>query len=245
MPVDVVSVRQRPDLVDALWSFSDGWPEFMLHDPVSYLMDHLPARFPDLQLLALDGDGEVVAKAHALAFAWDGPVAALWSRGWDEVLERGMLDHEAGRAPTAVSALEISVRPHLRGTGLSARMVAALREATAALGLHELFAPVRPNAKHLEPHVPMHEYAWRTRADGLPHDPWMRVHARAGARVVKVAPLSMTIPGSLDDWRAWTGLPFDVSGAVVVEGALNPVLVSVEHDHAVYVEPNVWMHHRV
>ncbi|MEX2503549.1 MAG: hypothetical protein WD378_01790 [Egicoccus sp.] len=56
---------------------------------------------------------------------------------------------------------------------------------------------------------------------------------------------SMTIPGTFDDWRSWTGLPFDVSGAVVVGGALNPVLVSVEHDHAVYVEPNVWMHHRV
>jgi hypothetical protein len=25
--------------------------------------------------------------------------------------------------------------------------------------------------------------------------------------------------------------------------ALNPVHVSVEQDHAVYVEPNVWVHH--
>ena len=54
----------------------------------------------------------------------------------------------------------------------------------------------------------------------------------------------MTITGSLEQWRGWTGLPFDRSGDVVVTGGLVPVHVSVEHDHAVYVEPNVWMHHR-
>ena len=42
----------------------------------------------------------------------------------------------------------------------------------------------------------------------------------------------------------WTGLPFDTSGTVYVEGALNPVHVSVENDYAVYVEPNVWIDHR-
>jgi hypothetical protein len=30
-----------------------------------------------------------------------------------------------------------------------------------------------------------------------------------------------------------------------VPGALSPVHVSAEHDHAVYVEPNLWVHHRV
>jgi hypothetical protein len=73
----------------------------------------------------------------------------------------------------------------------------------------------------------------------------MRVHARLGARTVRVCPASMTVAGSLAEWRAWTGLPFDASGEVVVPGALTPVHTSVEHDHAVYVEPNVWMHHRL
>jgi hypothetical protein len=55
----------------------------------------------------------------------------------------------------------------------------------------------------------------------------------------------MSISGDLDQWRVWTGLPFDHSGDVVVPGALAPVHVSVEHDHAVYVEANVWIHHRL
>jgi hypothetical protein len=53
----------------------------------------------------------------------------------------------------------------------------------------------------------------------------------------------MTIPGTLAQWRAWTGLPFDTSGSVDVPGALVPVMCAAEHDVAVYVEPNIWVHH--
>jgi GNAT superfamily N-acetyltransferase len=238
----VVSVAERPDLTDHLWGFGESWPAFMLEDPVALLMSPLAQRFPDLQLLMLDDDEDAppVAKAHAVAFAWDGDEASL-PAGWDEVLLRGARDS----APTAVSALEIAVRPHLRGKGLSAVMVAALRDAVRALGFADLFAPVRPSLKSAEPLVPMAEYVARVREDGLPFDPWLRVHVRAGGRIVRICPLSMTIAGSLAQWREWTGLPFDTDGDVLVPGALVPVAASQARDHAVYVEPNVWMRHPV
>jgi hypothetical protein len=66
-----------------------------------------------------------------------------------------------------------------------------------------------------------------------------------GARVVKVCPLSMIVPGTLAQWREWSGLGLTASGSYDVAGALSPVHVSVEHDHGVYVEPNVWVHHRL
>lgn len=53
----------------------------------------------------------------------------------------------------------------------------------------------------------------------------------------------MTISGTLAEWREWTGLPFDHTGDVLVPFALNPVHCDVAHDHAVYVEPGVWVHH--
>lgn len=53
----------------------------------------------------------------------------------------------------------------------------------------------------------------------------------------------MTISGALDEWRTWTGLPFDRTGNIDVPDALVPVHCSVEHDYAVYVEPGVWVHH--
>lgn len=38
---------------------------------------------------------------------------------------------------------------------------------------------------------------------------------------------------------------FPESGEYVVPGALEPVKVDVGADEVVYVEPNVWMHHRL
>ena len=46
----------------------------------------------------------------------------------------------------------------------------------------------------------MAEYARRLRDDGLPEDPWLRVHVRAGGEVVEVTPFSAvcTRPVALD-----------------------------------------------
>jgi hypothetical protein len=83
----------------------------------------------------------------------------------------------------------------------------------------------------------------RRRADGLPFDAWVCAHVRAGAEIVRIAPRSMVVAGTLGEWRGWTGLPFDKSGLAIVPGALSPVHVSLEQDHAVYVEPNLWVRH--
>ena len=55
----------------------------------------------------------------------------------------------------------------------------------------------------------------------------------------------MVIPGTLAQWREWTGLPFDTDGLVDVEGGVVPVHVDTAQDHAVYVEPHVWVHHEL
>jgi hypothetical protein len=60
---------------------------------------------------------------------------------------------------------------------------------------------------------------------------------RAGAQIVKVAPRSMVIAGTIAEWSRWTGLGFTASGAAIVPGTLSPIHVSLEQDHAVYVEP--------
>ncbi len=152
-------------------------------------------------------------------------------------------DLRRGIAPDTVSAIEITVATDRQGEGLSGRMLAAMRDNARTRGSAEAVAPVRPNGKPAEPDTPIHEYAYRTREDGLPYDPWLRVHVRAGGVIDSVAPLSMTITGSLPQWRAWTGLPFDTPGPVHVPGALTPVHCAPEEGYAVYVEPNVWVRH--
>lgn len=80
-------------------------------------------------------------------------------------------------------------------------------------------------------------------ADGLPVDSWLRVHARLGGVIVGVAPTSQTISGTLDQWREWTGEPFDTEGPTIVPNALAAVHCFPQHGYGVYVEPNVWVRH--
>jgi hypothetical protein len=242
----VVTLAERPDLVEAMWEMPNTWPPFMLEDPVAEVwFGRLPEVFGEYQLVALDAEGGVVGKVNSVPFAWSGRDDDLPARGWDGVLERAFAERADDVPPTAVSLLEARVVPDLRGEGLSGRLLDAAAANTRRLGLRHLFGPVRPTAKSEEPRTPMAEYVARVRDDGLPADPWLRVHVRRGGRVVAVCPVSMTVPGTLAQWRAWSGLPLTASGAVDVPGALVPVHVSVENDHAVYVEPNVWVHHRL
>lgn len=164
-------------------------------------------------------------------------------QGWDRVLAWAFRDRAVGNPTTVASALEITVDQDYLGRGLSYRMLDAMRETVARQGHRALLAPVRPNAKHLHPRVPMAEYVRRVGEDGLPADPWLRVHVKAGGVIERIAPASMTFSGSLDQWRSWTGLSFDQDGDVEVPGALAPVHCDTAHDHAVYVEPNVWVRH--
>jgi len=240
--LSIAVLADRPDLVDAFWDMESSWPEFMRHDPIGGLFyGNLEARFADYVLVAQDDAREVVATAYSIPFVLGGP--DLPPHGWDAVIRSGLLASIRGEKPDAISAVEIAVRPDRQGTGLSAQMLTALRANAARHGFDELVAPVRPSGKS-NVHEPMSTYAFRSRDDGLPLDPWLRVHVRAGGRIDSVAPRSMVIPGTLEEWREWTGLPFDRTGPVEVPKALVPVHCEVEHGVAVYVEPNVWVRHR-
>lgn len=236
----ITTLAERPELEHALPELSGEWPEFTGHEPVTQShWAEIPRAFPEFVLVATQG-GELVARGFSVPFRSRGPLPGT---GWDQVLIWAFRDHAAGMKADTVSAIEITIRADHRGTGLSGTMLSAMRDNTKARGFGELVAPVRPNAKHLEPKASMTEYAFRTREDGLPHDPWLRVHVRAGGVIDSIAPASMVVAGSLAQWRDWTGLPFDTPGPVEVPHALVPVSCSLENDHAVYVEPNIWIRH--
>lgn len=247
MHLRVATIADRPELGDAAREVNQhGFPEFMYHDPVAN--EHfgsLDERFAQFQFCLLDSDDRVQATGNCIPFAWNAPLQDLPDEGWDWVLAQGMVDEAAGRQPTIASALQIVVRQDLAGTGLSRQALQAMRSIVSDQGLADLVAPVRPNAKHRYPLTPMERYVTWTRPDGTLFDPWLRVHQRAGARLVKVAPRAMRISGTVAQWQQWTELTFPDSGEYVVPGALNPISVDVERDEAEYVEPNVWMHHRL
>ncbi|MFC4010724.1 N-acetyltransferase [Nonomuraea purpurea] len=244
MPLKITTLAERPEFAPGIWDMDHTWHPFMLEDPIADLFYPLATTTLSEYVLVADDEaepGRLVARASMTPFRSDG--SELPDDGWDGVIRSGWLARARGETPDAISALEITIRRDLLGTGLSSVMLGAMREHAARLGYRELVAPVRPTMKHLEPHTLMSEYAFRNRADGLPHDAWLRVHVRAGGKIVKVAPRSMVVAGTPAEWRKWTGLPFDRTGTVEVPGALSPVHCDVEHDHVVYVEPNVWVSH--
>jgi hypothetical protein len=128
--------------------------------------------------------------------------------------------------------------------GLAGVVLGELTRRAVEDGLEHVIAPLRPTWKHRYPLVPMAEYADWVRADGLSVDPWIRTHQRMGARVLAPAARSMVVEGTVAEWEGWADLPLPVSGDYVVPDALGLVHVDREHDHAVYVEENLWVQHR-
>jgi GNAT superfamily N-acetyltransferase len=242
--IEVFTLAQRPELEAAVRSLPRAFAEFMYHDAVvGRYWPSLYTEFAGYQVAVCDEAGEVLAAGHSLPVFWDGTREGL-PAGLDGVLERGIGGSE-GIAPTVISALLAVVPPAHRGRGLSSVVLKAMKTIAAARGLGALIAPVRPTWKERYPLTPMERYAGWRRDDGLPFDPWLRVHYRLGARFVAVAPESMVIAGTVSEWEGWTGMRFPESGSYVVEGALQPVEMDLERDLGVYTEPNVWMRHPV
>jgi hypothetical protein len=234
------SQAERPELLERRDELGATWEEFMHHDAVaSVYWDRQYEEYPDLQLYLLDDDDRLLAESNAVVIPF-GP-GELPDDGWDAALERAF----AGEPPKAVSAIAIAIGVEQRGRGLSKVMLDGMRKAVAARGLSDLVAPVRPSQKHLYPLTHIDRYVEWRRDDGKLFDAWLRTHAQAGAELVRVAHRAMRISGSVADWESWTGLRFPDTGSYIVRGALVPVEIDRERDQGVYVEPNVWMHHRV
>ena len=65
------------------------------------------------------------------------------------------------------------------------------------------------------PLAPIERYVAWTREDGLPFDPWLRVHARIGGEILAPEPKSLRITGTAAEWEGWTGMAFPESGSYV------------------------------
>ena len=247
MTFQIVTDRERPDLLDRWREVRDGvWPVFIDRDPVcNRYWSGLNEQFPDCQTYLIDDrTDELVGRGSSVPVAWDGTSKGL-PGGVDDVLIAAFGGRTPQQPATALCALQAAIMPDHQGRGLSRVIIAAMRDRAMRLGLPDLIGPVRPNRKSLYPLTPIARYVEWRRADGLPLDPWLRVHEKLGATIMGIAERSMTVPGTVAEWQDWTGLAFPETGQYVVAGALVPISIDVENDRGLYVEPNVWMRHRI
>ena len=214
----------------------------MLESPISGERWHLLyERFGGFQFWLVDeASDEILAEGNSLPVRLD--LADLPDRGWEYVVEHATSGEEE---PTLVSAIQVLVDRTKHGGGLSAIMLGEMRRLAQLAGFADLVAPVRPTLKSRYPLTPSDVYASWTTPEGLPFDPWLRVHARAGAEIVKVCPESMIIPGSVAEWEGWTECGFRRVARTSSPARSNRLTSTSEADRGVYVDPNVWMHHRI
>ena len=242
----IITPNDLSDYRDRAGDISEAsWPEFMMHDTVANENWHeLFDRFSDYQFAMLDTENNrMAAMGNSLPFCWDQDPSELPERGWDWVFLRAIEDHTNGVAPNIQSAIQIAIHPDYQSQGLSTMMVQAMRGIAKSKGFKYLVAPVRPNQKSKYPLISIDDYIQWTNDEGLPFDAWLRVHARAGAKIIKPCHEAMTIRGTCAEWEQWTGLKFPQSGKYYIAGALNPMDMDIEKDEGIYMEPNVWMVH--
>ena len=241
-PNDLDDYRKRAgEITDA------SWPEFMLHDPIANEHWHeLFDRFEEYQFALMDtAANRMAAMGNSLPFYWDKPLEELPEGGWDWVFLEAIECHKHRIEPNIQSAIQIAIHPDYQGQGLSTQMVQAMRSIGRSKGFHYLVAPVRPNEKSKYPLTLIDDYVKWTNNAGQPFDAWLRVHVRAGAKIIKPCHEAMTIRGTRTDWEEWTKMKFPQSGLYIIPGALNPIEMDIHTDQGVYVEPNVWLQHLI
>jgi hypothetical protein len=242
-PVKAFTVAERPDLTEPAWELTrDLFPEYNNHgDVLNRYWGGLIEELPDFQFhVVSDDDGEIVARARTIPLRWDGSVADL-PAGIDGAIARGFDEGDAN----TLCALVIMVPRAVQARGVSAVALRAMLDIARRHGLEALIAPVRPTLKNRYPLVPIDRYAGWRRADGSLFDPWLRVHERLGARMLKPEPESLRITGTVAEWESWTEMAFPESGDYPFPGGLAPVTIDREADLGSYWEPNVWMRHAV
>lgn len=237
----VVTAAERPELASAAGKATeDAFPAYNYHGDV--LNEHwgrLTEEYAAFQF-ALVEDDEIVARCCSLPVPWDGTLDDL-----PEGMDVAILRTSGARESTALMALLIAIPQQKRGRRVSTDALEAMIDVAGRHGLHSLIAPVRPTLKERYPLTPIERYAEWRREDGSAFDPWIRVHERVGGRILRPAPRSVQISGTVAEWEHWTEMLFPESGEYWFPHGLALLSVDRRRDRAEYWEPNVWMVHEV
>ena len=219
---------------------SDAFPEYNNHgDVLNRYWARLTEERPDFQFHLVEGD-ELLARARSIPIRWDGTLDDL-PAGIDGAIERGF---EEGGA-NVLCAMLIAIPRGKQGGGVSGDALRAMVAIARSHRLEALIAPVRPTWKARYPLAPIERYAQWRRDDGLPFDPWIRIHERLGGTILRPEPRSLRITGTVPEWEEWVELSFPESGEYVFPGGLATLEIDRENDLGRYWEPNVWMRHEV
>ena len=223
--------------------FAEGFPKFITADlAVKEYIGRVREYFPHLDVMLIDECDTPVATGWGVPISWLGDVADLPS-SFADVLRRAIEVHDSGVEANTFVICGAVVDPGRKGTGAAGELIGALSRLGRARGMTHVLAPVRPTRKHLYPLFTIEDYASWVRDDGLPFDPWLRLHVRMGARVISLARQAQTMTGTIQDWEEWTGMSLPVSGGYVIPQGVSVLSIDRHSNLGTYVEANIWVQH--
>lgn len=222
---------------------SQTWPEFMQHDKIVIkYWQNLYTHFLNYQFALID-DNEIIGVGNTVHLNWQKPFDELPESGLDWAIEKANTDFKNALKSNTLIGLQILINNKYQGHGISYEMLKIMKNIAKTNGLDNFALPVRPTLKCNYPLIPMDDYINWKNNDGLPFDPWLRVHFKAGGKIIGICKKSMDISGSVSEWEKWTDLVFPSSGDYVVDKALIPITIDKKKDIGKYIEPNVWILH--
>ncbi len=227
--------KMQTDLGSIIWS------EFMQNDKIANkYWDSLYTNFSDYQFAVLD-DAKLLGIGNSIPLYWNQSVEKLPTEGLDWAMEKANADFKKKLVPNTLVGIQILINPEYQGHGLSYKMIEIMKKIAFSKNIDNIALPVRPTLKSKYPLISMNDYIHWKNKDGLPFDSWIRVHIKAGGKIVGICSKSMQISGTIAEWESWTNLKIQTSGEYIVDKALAPVRMDIEKDIGKYIEPNVWI----
>ncbi|MCL9662958.1 amino acid adenylation domain-containing protein [Paenibacillus hunanensis] len=238
------NLAQMPQLIEGMNTLHrQSWPEYFIGDAI--MLEHWPklfGQFADYQFALLQKDGQIAAIGNTVPIYWDGTSEHL-PAGWDDGLLRAVQPANQKQQPNTLLVLAGVVDEQQQGKGLSSILLEAFKHTALAQQLQHIVIPVRPTGKPNYPDHSFEQYCDLQREDGLPVDPWLRTHIRAGGNILGIASKSQMVTGSIADWEKWTGVSFEASGLYNTKVTLQPVEIDVEQNQGIYCDPSIWVEH--
>ncbi len=226
----------------AIWDLTlTYWEPVIIHSAIQKkYWNKIKDYFPAYQWYLVTPQDEVIGLANTLPLNFNDPLVDLPVRGWDWMVEQAVRQFEDSVIPNALGGLQIVVFSDYRNQGYSKKILGHLKSKFKESELDHFILPIRPILKENHPEVSMEEYlGWEV--EGQPYDPWIRLHFKEGAALVKVCANSMEVTGSKAEWLDWTGISINGDGTYCVPGGLSPIQYIESKDLGIYREPNIWI----
>lgn len=240
----VCYLSQSVTLLEDIYSLiGKSYPEFIKHDHISrkYWND-LFSSFSKYQIIICENK-TVIGVGNCIPF-YTSSHERLPHEGWDWLLKVGVEQKKSGIIPNSLGALSVSVADEYRKKGVAELILNEMKVLAKNNGLSRLLVPVRPTRKHVYPLMAFKKYV-NIKQNNLSIDPWIRLHQKIGGRILNICTHSMRIEGTIQEWESWTGTRFYASGNYHITQGLAPCKIDFHSNRGIYLEPNIWVEHKI